>query len=125
MGDQAGEESSHPNRQDFLGRAGSLAALGAALLPVAGVVARLVAFSTAPISDRVPIDVAWSASIAALALTGMLGVLLTAIPTFLVDPYLVIQGRRQPAASTRLGAVVRLVGLILLTALALYGGSLA
>jgi hypothetical protein len=119
MDEHPGDDSSTPNRQDFLGRAGSVAALGAALLPVAGIVERLVAFLAAPLRDRVPIDLAWSAPIAALALTGIAGVLLTAIPTFLVDPYLVIQSRRQSAASPRLGVAVRAVALLLLMAWAL------
>lgn len=109
MGEQSGGAS-----QEFIGRAGGLVALGAALLPVAGVLARLVAFSTSPLSNNVPFELAWSAPIPALALTGIVSVVTLAIPTLLLVPYLIIQGRRQPSADRRLIRAVVVVGSILL-----------
>lgn len=83
-------------------------------MPVAGVLGRLVAFSTASISDRVPFEVAWSAPLAALALTGVFSFVIVALPTLVLDPYLIIKGREQPKASQRFVLIVRVVGLVLL-----------
>jgi hypothetical protein len=62
----------------------------------------------------VPFELAWSAPIPALALTGFVSVVLLGIPTLLLVPYLLIQGRRQPRADRRLTRAVIIVASALL-----------
>lgn len=88
--------------------------MGAALLPVAGVLARIVAFSTSSLSNSVPVELAWSAPIPALALTGLVSGVILGIPTLLLVPYLIIQGRRQRPANPRLTRGVVIVGSVAL-----------
>jgi hypothetical protein len=115
LGEQAEKASTH-DREGFVARIGALGTLAAVLLPVAGVLARLVAYSTSPIAAGVPFDLAWAAPLPALVITGIAGLVVGALPTLALVPFLIRMGRKDPSPNPRAAARVRLIGGLVLVA---------